>query len=141
MVLQLGFAMILSSVVKTSAFTSGTTNFLVGSMRQADELSTTVVPASANNGACASEVFPPAEKRARSGFCFIASSTETTLYCLPLNVTCLPTLFSEATGINSVTGKLRSARTCNILVPTNPVAPTTATFIFLVVNDTYFLNY
>src|SRR5579859_5734496 len=100
MVEQLGLAMILSSAVSTLAFTSGTTSFLVGSMRHADELSTTVVPASANKGAWANEVLPPAENKARSGFCFIASSTETTLYCLPLNVTSLPTLFSEATGIN-----------------------------------------
>ena len=38
--------MILSAAVNTSALTSGTTSFLVGSIRQADELSTTVVPAS-----------------------------------------------------------------------------------------------
>jgi len=42
----------------------------------------------------------------------------------------LPTERADATGINSVTGKLRSAKTCKILVPTKPVAPTTATFIF-----------
>src|ERR1700744_43045 len=129
MVEQLGFAIILSSAVNTSALTSGTTSFLVGSMRQADELSITVVPAAAKSGAWANDVLPPAENMATSGFCFIASSTETTLYCLPLKVISLPTLFSEATGINSDTGKLRSATTCNILVPTKPVAPTTATFI------------
>src|SRR6201993_1382316 len=138
MVEQLGFAIILSSAVSTSALTSGTTSFLVGSIRHADELSTTVVPTSANRGAWANEVLPPAENIARSGFCFIASSTETTLYFLPLNSTSLPTLFSEATGINSVTGKLRSARTCNILVPTNPVAPTTATFILFL--NCYLIN-
>ncbi len=38
-------------------------------------------------------------------------------------------IISEATGISSSTGKFRSANTCNILVPTRPVAPTTATFI------------
>src|SRR5688572_27281403 len=36
---------------------------------------------------------------------------------------------SEATGMSSVTGKFLSANTCSIFVPTNPVAPTTATFI------------
>src|SRR5476651_1583846 len=130
MVLQLGLAMILSSAVNTLAFTSGTTNFLVGSIRQADELSITVVPAAANNGANSNEVLPPALKMATSGRCLIASSAETILYGTPLKVISLPILFADATGINSVTGKLRSAKTCNNLVPTNPVAPTTATFIF-----------
>src|SRR6185436_18980740 len=46
------------------------------------------------------------------------------------NSTSLPTDLSEATGINSVTGKFLSAKTRSILDPTNPVAPTTATFIF-----------
>src|SRR4051812_11333095 len=133
MVEQLGLAIILSSGVNTSAFTSGTTSFLVGSMRHADELSITVVPAAANNGACAVDVLPPAENKAISGFCLIASSTEITLYCLPLKVISLPTLFSDATNNNSVTGKLRSSRTCNILVPTKPVAPTTAIFILLLI--------
>jgi hypothetical protein len=41
-----------------------------------------------------------------------------------------PKDFSEATGINSETGKFLSSKTCNILVPTKPVAPTTATFIY-----------
>ena len=36
---------------------------------------------------------------------------------------------AEATGINSVTGKFRSSNTCNILLPTNPVAPITAILI------------
>src|ERR1700744_4189605 len=139
MVEQLGLAIILSSAVSTSALTSGTTSFLVGSIRHADELSTTVVPAAAKSGAWANDVLHPAENKARSGFCFIASPTEITLYCLPLKVSSLPTLFSDATNNNSVTGKLRSARTCNILVPTNPVAPTTATFIFVIVNI-LFLN-
>jgi hypothetical protein len=38
---------------------------------------------------------------------------------------------SEATGTNSLIGKFRSASTCNIFVPTIPVAPTTATFIVI----------
>src|ERR1700712_2165485 len=137
MVEQFGLAMILSSGVNTSALTSGTTSFLVGSMRHADELSITVVPPAAKSGACSNDVLPPAENIATSGLCLIASSTETTLYCLPLKVISLPTLLAEATGINSVTGKLRSLRTCNILVPTNPVAPTTATFIVLFLFVTY----
>src|SRR3990170_5490362 len=129
MVEQFGFAMILSSLVNASALISGTTNFLPGSILHAEELSITVMPASANFGAHSSEVLPPAEKIATWGFAAIASVMLTTLYFFPLYSTSLPTDLSEATGINSVTGKFLSASTCNILVPTNPVAPTTATFI------------
>ncbi len=74
MVEQFGFAMILSSGVNVLALISGTTNFLVGSMRHADELSTTVMPAAANLGAISSEVPPPAEKIATFGFIEIAVS-------------------------------------------------------------------
>ena len=74
-------------------------------------------------------MLPPAENKATPGLEAMASVALTTLYFFPLKLTSLPTDFSEATGINSVTGKFLSARTCNILVPTKPVAPTTATFI------------
>src|SRR6185437_446117 len=133
MVEQFGLAMILSPAVRTSAFSSGTISFLVGSIRQADELSMTVMPAAANFGAHSSEVLPPAENKATAGFAAIASSALTTEYFFTLNSTCLPTDFRDATGINSVTGKFLSASTCNILVPTSPVAPTTATFICVIV--------
>src|SRR6185437_127813 len=133
---QLGLAMILSFAVSISAFSSGTTSRLVGSIRQAEELSTTVIPAAANFGAHSSEVLPPAENRASAGFAAIASAALTTVYFLPLNSTCFPTDLSDATGSNSVTGKFLSANTCNIFVPTSPVAPTTATFIvFLLTVD------
>src|SRR5580698_2965419 len=137
MVEQLGFAIILSSFVNASAFISGTINFFVASILHADELSITVIPAAANFGASVSDVPPPAENSATSGFAAIASSALTTLYFFPLYSTSLPIDFSEATGNNSVTGKFLSASTCNILVPTNPVAPTTATFIliFYLVNN------
>src|SRR5215207_431078 len=131
MVEQLGFAIILSSFVSASALISGTTNFFAGSILQAEELSITVIPASANFGAHSREVLPPAEKIATLGFAAIASVMLTTLYFFPLYSTSFPTDLSEATGINSVNGKFLSASTCNILVPTNPVAPTTATFILL----------
>ena len=121
--------MILSLAVSSPALISGTTNFFVGSILHADELSITVMPASAKAGAHCNDVPPPAENKATAGFMSIAVCMPTTLYCFPLNSTSLPTDFSEATGINSVTGKFLSAKTCNILVPTNPVAPTTATFI------------
>src|ERR1700743_3112795 len=108
MVEQLGLAMILSCAVRRSALSSGTTSFLAGSMRQAEELSTTVMPAAANFGAHSREVLPPAENRARAGFAAIASAALTTLNFLPLNSTSFPTDFSDATGISSVTGKFLS---------------------------------
>src|SRR6187399_725061 len=111
MVEQFGFAMILSSLVNSDALISGTTNFFVGSILHAEELSITVVPASANFGAQAKDVSPPAENKAISAFMSTAVCKPTTLYFLPLNSISLPTDFSEATGINSVTGKFLSAKT------------------------------
>src|SRR5690349_892702 len=129
MVEQFGLAMMRSFFVNISALISGTINGFAGSILQADELSITVMPASANLGAHSNEVPPPAEKMATAGLAAIASVMLTTLYFFPLNSTSFPTDFSDATGTRSVTGKFRSASTCNILEPTNPVAPTTATFI------------
>src|SRR5579885_1756450 len=102
---------------------------MAGSIRQALELSITTIPASANLGASSFEVAPPAENKATAGFFEIAVCQSTTVYSLPLKTIFFPTDLSEATGINSVTGNFLSARTCNILLPTKPVAPTTATFI------------
>ena len=79
MVEQLGFAMIKSAAVNTEAFTSGTTNFFVGSILHAEELSMTRMPAAANIGAHSNDVDPPAEKIAITGFAAIASSIPTTL--------------------------------------------------------------
>src|SRR5436190_20058976 len=121
MVEQFGLAMILSLLVRISALSSGTTNGFVGSILHADELSTTVIPASANFGAHSNEVLPPAENIATAGFIAIASVMLTTLYCFPLNSTSLPTDLSDATGINSVTGKFLSANTWSIFEPTKPV--------------------
>ena len=58
MVEQFGLAIILSSFVNVSAFNSGTTSFLVGSILHADELSMTVIPAAAKSGACWRDVLP-----------------------------------------------------------------------------------
>src|SRR5690606_33137022 len=121
--------MILSSLDKTSPFTSGTTNFLVGSIRHADELSTTVIPASAYWGAYSVEVPPPAENKATSHCSVIASAGVTILYYFPFGPITLPLLRSDATGINCVTWKLPSAKTVKLSAPTRHVAPTTATFI------------
>ena len=78
MVLQFGFAMILSSLVNKYPFISGTINFLVGSILHAEELSITVVPTAANLGAHSKEVSPPAEKIAMSGCMKTAVAKPTT---------------------------------------------------------------
>ena len=82
---QFGFAIIRSSGESSDALISGITNFFEGSILQAEELSTTLVPTSANFGAQTKEVSPPAEKRARSGFKLTASSNPITLNDLLLN--------------------------------------------------------
>jgi hypothetical protein len=129
MVLQLGLAMILCCAVNVFPLTSGTMSGISGSMRQAEELSMTVHPAAANFGAQALDVVPPAENKATWGARATACSRVTTVYGFPRNTMVFPADFSDATGINSVTGNCRSSRICNILLPTNPVAPTTPTFM------------
>lgn len=84
MVEQLGLAIILSSGPSSLALISGTTNFLVGSMRQAEELSMTMVPTAANLGAHSKEVLPPAEKMAISGLAATPSSKSMITCFLPL---------------------------------------------------------
>src|SRR5215203_3388838 len=111
-----------------SAFTSGTTSGQSGSIRHADELSTTMAPAFAairenslltELGVLLRTICTPANASARIG---------STGYVLPANVTVFPALFSEARNLIVLTGKFRSARTVRMRSPTAPVAPTTATF-------------
>ena len=97
----MGLAIILSSLVKISPFISGIISFFVSSILQAEELSITVVPTSANLGAHSRETLPPAEKIAILGFNLTASSMPITSYFEPLYSIFLPIDFSEATGINS----------------------------------------
>jgi len=66
-VVQLGLAMIpLGRSSAASGLTSDTTRGTSGFMRQAEELSTTTAPASANFGANSREAVAPAEKMAMS---------------------------------------------------------------------------
>jgi len=67
MVVQFGLAtMPLGIESRACSLTSGTTRGTSGSMRQAEELSTTMTPDPATFGARAFEVAPPAENRAMS---------------------------------------------------------------------------
>ena len=78
MVEQLGLAMILSEAVNLFAFISGMINFLEESIRQAEELSITTAPESANFGAHTNDVDQPAENKAISGLIETAVSKLTT---------------------------------------------------------------
>src|SRR5690606_9101911 len=95
------------------------------------ELSITVVPAAANFGAHSSDVEPPAENSAISGFAATASARLITEYSFPLKEIFLPTDFSDATIKSSDIGKFLSSYTWSITPPTIPVAPTTAIFILI----------
>src|SRR6187399_2413447 len=88
-----------------SAFTSGTTSGQSGSIRHADELSTTIAPAFAAmgenslltpDGVLLRTICTPANASARIG---------STGYGLPLNSTVLPALFSDARNLIVFTGK------------------------------------
>ncbi len=64
-VVQLGLATMPFGVEsRAAALTSGTTSGTSGSMRHAEELSTTMAPASATRGARRFDAAPPAEKSA-----------------------------------------------------------------------------
>src|SRR5690606_15265688 len=107
----------------TSATTSGTSS----SRRKAEEWSITTAPAAANFGAYCRDTSPPAENRAKStpeGSNVARSRTSTS--SLP-NATSPPAERSLARATSSETGNLRSASTDNMVSPTAPVAPTTAT--------------
>ena len=134
MVLQLGFAIILVLLFSSEAFISGTINGMLSSIRQAELLSITNVPAAANRGAYSFDTDAPAEKIATSGFMAMASVMLTILRGILLKNKSLPTDFSEATGMISVIlskGMYRaSSSTLIITLPTRPVAPTIAIFIY-----------
>ena len=93
-------------------------------MRQREELSITVAPASTNLGAHSPEVEPPAEKSARSKPWIDSSLRPRTTRP---SSSSRPTERSEANGTISLAGKPRSRSSASISVPTWPVAPTTAT--------------
>ncbi len=66
MVEQLGLAMMPRCARTASGLISGTTSGTAGSMRNAEELSTTTAPCCTASGAKRLEVLPPAEKSAMS---------------------------------------------------------------------------
>ena len=130
MVVQFGLAMMpLGGFLTSCGFTSETTSGTSGSLRKAEELSTTIAPASAKRGECSREVPPPAENSAmsmprRSSVAVAATSSMT--ICSPRNSSSLPAEREEAKNRTLSAGKFRSTRMSRITRPTWPVAPTTA---------------
>src|SRR5665811_1588350 len=128
-VVQFGFAMIPLWSRAAASLTPTTTSGTDGSIRNAEELSTTTAPASANAGANSREREPPAENSATSipdGSAVARSSITTPPH---LVVTVLPAERLLAMRRNSDTGKSLSSRIEIIALPTAPVAPTTAVLV------------
>ena len=110
-----------------ASLTPTTTSGTSGSIRHAEELSTTTAPASANRRACSFDRAPPAENRAISipvGSAAERSSTSTSPHPV---VTFEPADRSDAMSRSDPTGNRRRSRVAIISRPTTPVAPTTAT--------------
>jgi hypothetical protein len=118
-VVQFGLAMMpLRASAIASGLTSLTTSGTSGSIRQAEELSTTVTPASAKRGARARDVVAPAENSAMSsplGSAVLASSTVISRSPYGSSV---PADRAEAKKRTSSAGKLRSSRICRMATPT-----------------------
>src|SRR4051794_34720807 len=112
MATQFGLATIPFGMQASSwALTSGTTSGTSGSIRHADELSTTMAPALAaiglnsrltDAGVLDRTISTPANASGRIG---------STLYCWPRNVTDLPALRSEARNLIERVGNARSSST------------------------------
>ena len=119
-VVQFGLAMMpfgrtpASRAKLTSETTSGTS----GSLRHAEELSTTTAPAAANRGACTRDIVAPAENSAMSRPDGSAVSESSTSISWPRNSSFLPAERAEAKNRTSVAGKSRSANRVRMTWPT-----------------------
>src|SRR5215208_3851851 len=130
-VVQFGFATIPRCSASASGLTSDTTSGTSSCMRHWDELSTTTAPASAKRGAHSALTPEPAEKRAMSKPWIDCSLSGWTVSFVSPQSTLRPAERSEAKGTTSSAGNERSRSTPSIVDPTAPVAPTTATRIWL----------
>src|SRR5919112_430675 len=96
MVVQFGLAMMpLRISARACGLTSLTISGTSGSRRQAELLSMTVTPASANRGACAREVVAPAEKIAMSRPVGSAVAASSTVISPPAHGRVLPAVGAE----------------------------------------------
>src|SRR6476660_1123895 len=106
MVVQLGLAMIpLRASPIASGLTSLTTSGTSGSIRQAEELSTTTAPAAANRGASSRELAAPAENSAMSMPDGSAVSASSTVISRPSKDSVVPAEREEAKNRIEASGK------------------------------------
>ena len=121
-VVQFGLAMMpLGNVfprTSRSKLTSLTTSGTSGSLRQAEELSTTVTPAAANRGACTRDIVAPAENSAMSRPVGSAVSASSTSISWPRNVSLRPCERAEAKNRTLLAGKSRSSNSFRMTTPT-----------------------
>ncbi len=142
MVEQFGFAIIPWWCAQASGLISGITSGTAGSMRNAEELSTTTAPACAARGPYVFEIPPPALKNAISISAKLSSVSSFTSTSRPANGIFLPSERADASRCNSEIGNCRSPKQRRNSTPTAPVAPTIATlyvwFIALTVASLFF---
>ena len=142
-VVQLGLAMIpRGRFSASSALHSGTTRGTSSSIRNALELSIITAPYFVMSSQNSFDVPAPAEVKA------ISTSLKSSLCCrsftsysLPRKVYLVPALRWEPNNTNSSKGKFLSSNTRRNSCPTAPLAPTIATFIFLLLNWVSLLFY
>ncbi len=110
-VVQFGLAMMpLGGLMASSGLTSLTTSGTSGSLRQAEELSTTIAPAAATLGAYSRDMVAPADISAMSRPLKSAVAVSSTVTSLPLNGMVLPADLAELKNRTSSRGKSRSSR-------------------------------
>ena len=93
-----------------SGLTSETTSGTSGSIRQAEELSTTTAPAAANRGASARDAVAPAEKSAMSSPLGSAVSASSTMTSRSPKGSTVPADRAEEKNRIAAIGKSRSSR-------------------------------
>src|SRR3954447_5076120 len=127
MVEQFGFATMPRWPRAASGLTSATTSGTSGSIRNADELSTTTAPRSTAIGAHSRERAAPALNSAMSTPSNSSGATACTSISSSPKRTRLPALRGDARQTRSSTGNSRSPSTVRSTSPTAPVAPRMAT--------------
>ena len=136
--MQFGFEIIpLGRFLTCSGFTSGTTSGTSGSIRKAPELSTATAPREAAIGAHSFETSSGTSNIATSIPSNASGESATTVNSSPLQVSFFPALLADA--INRISpqtfGRLESMS--SMTVPTAPVAPTTASEGFRLIDQNH----
>ena len=126
MVEQFGFAMMPRWLAIASGLISGITRGTAGSIRKAEELSTTTAPALAAMGPNSFDNDPPALKNAISIPAKLSLVISSTSISRPAKVILFPRDRADASKRRLASGKGRSSRHRRNSTPTAPVAPAIA---------------